>query len=85
MPIRIKLKDQDKPIQIRVDADEWSKAYERARGTNGMIEIHEDGRTLAINAGEIVLWELVPDSDPEAESDPDPATEPDPEAEAQFA
>jgi hypothetical protein len=68
MPIRIKLKDQIEPLIVRVDADEWAKAYERARGMNGMIEIHEDGRTLAIKAGEIVLWELVPDSEPEPQA-----------------
>jgi hypothetical protein len=61
MPIRIKLKDQETLITVRVDADQWAKAYEHARETGGMIEIHEDGRTLAINAGEIVLWESVPE------------------------
>lgn len=72
MPIRIKLKDQEQPLVIRVNADEWTKAYERARSTNGMIQVHEDGRTLAINAREIVLWESVSEPD----SDPGPVAEP---------
>jgi hypothetical protein len=80
MPIRIKLKDQDQPIMIRVDADEWAKAYERARSTNGMIQVHEDGRTLAINAGQIVLWESISDPDldrkQDSEPDPEPTAEP---------
>lgn len=78
MPIRIKLKDQEQPILIRVDADEWTKAYERARSTNGMVQIREDGRILAISAQQIVFWETVsdPESPPEAEPQPEPAAEP---------
>jgi len=76
MPIRIKLKDQEQPLVIRVNADEWTKAYERARSTNGMIQVHEDGRTLAINAREIVLWESVSEPDSEPDSDPGPVAEP---------
>jgi ribosomal protein L25 (general stress protein Ctc) len=63
MPIRIKLKDQEKPIMVRVNRDVWTKAFEQAREKNGMIEINEDGRTLAIKAREIVLWELVDEPD----------------------
>lgn len=83
MPIRIKLKDQETPILVRVDADEWTKAYERARDSNGMIQIHEDGRTLAIKAREIVLWESV--SEPVSRSEPEAEPEPEPEHEAQLA
>ena len=67
MPIRIKLKDEDQPLTIRVDAGEWAKAFEHAREGNGIIEVHEGGRTLAINARQIVFWETVREPGPAAE------------------
>jgi len=80
VPIRIKLKDRDAPIMVRVARDAWAKAFEQAREKNGMIEIHEDGRTLAIKAREIVLWESVDeDSAPEVAPDPEPEPAPEPE------
>jgi hypothetical protein len=59
MPIRIKLKEEDQPLLIRVDADEWGKAYKRALDNHTMVEVHEDGRTLAINPRQILFWEEI--------------------------
>jgi hypothetical protein len=59
MPIRIKLREESQPLVIRVDADEWAKAYRQALDNNGMIEVQEDGRTLAINPHQILFWEEI--------------------------
>jgi hypothetical protein len=63
MPIRIKL-TEDQTLVIRVDTEDWSRAYKSALDNNSMIEIREDGRTLAINPRQILFWEEIPDQDP---------------------
>jgi hypothetical protein len=73
MPIRIKLTD-DQVLLIRADSDEWARAYKNALENNGMIEVHEGERTLAINPRQILFWEEIPDRDPAAEAElPQPA------------
>jgi len=67
MPIRIKL-TEDQILVIRADADEWAKAYKRALDNNSMIEVHEDGRTLAINPRQILFWEEIPEQDQAVEA-----------------
>jgi hypothetical protein len=62
MPIRIKL-IEDQVLSIRANADEWARAYKNALDNNSMIEVHEDGRTLAINPRQILFWEEIPDQD----------------------
>lgn len=66
MPIRIKL-TEDQTLVIRADADAWAKAYKSALDNNSMIEVHEDGRTLAINPRQILFWEEIPDQGSVAE------------------
>jgi len=73
MPIRIKLKEEEQPLTIRVNAEEWAKAYRRALDNNGMIEVQEDGRTLAINPRLIVFWEEIPEQDQAAARQVQPA------------
>lgn len=76
MPIRIKL-TEDQVLVIRADADEWARAYKSALDHNSMIEVHEDGRTLAINPRQILFWEEIPEQEqdpaPEASRQPQPA------------
>ncbi len=60
MPIRIKL-TEDQTLLIRANGDEWAKAYKNALDNNSMIQVHEDGRTLAINPRQILFWEEVPE------------------------
>jgi len=73
MPIRIKLAE-DQVLVIRVDADEWAKAYKNALDNNSVIEVHEGDRTLAINPRQILFWEEIPDQEPVAEvRQPQPA------------
>ncbi len=67
MPIRIKL-TEDQTLLIRANGDEWAKAYKNALDNNSMIQVHEDGRTLAINPRQILFWEEIPE-------EPDPAAE----------
>jgi hypothetical protein len=65
MSIRIKLAEEDQILVIRADADEWAKAYKNAVDNNGVIEVHQEGRTLAINPRQIVFWEQIPDQNPD--------------------
>jgi hypothetical protein len=67
MSIRIKLAE-DQVLVVRVDADAWSKAYQRALDNNSMIEVHQEDRTLAINPRQILFWEEIrePDQAPSA-------------------
>lgn len=68
MPIRIKL-TEDQVLVIKANGDEWAKAYKHALENNGMIQVHEDGRTLAINPRQILFWEELPEEqDPAAEA-----------------
>jgi hypothetical protein len=66
MPIRIKL-TEDQTLVIRANGDEWARAYKNALENNGMIEVHEDGRTLAINPRQILFWEEIQEQGPAAE------------------
>ncbi len=73
MPIRIKL-SEDQVLLIRVDAEEWARAYKNALDNNSMIEVHEGGRTLAVNPRQILFWEEMPEDDPIASTQqPQPA------------
>ena len=56
MPIRIKL-TEGQVLVVRADSVEWARAYKHALENNSMIEVHEDGRTLAINPRQILFWE----------------------------
>lgn len=67
MPIRIKL-TEGQMLVIRANGEEWSRAYKNALENNSMIEVHEDGRTLAINPRQILFWEEVPERDPAPEA-----------------
>ncbi|CAN5253212.1 hypothetical protein BH20ACT16_BH20ACT16_05300 [soil metagenome] len=61
MSIKIKL-TEDQVLVVRVDADQWSRAFTNALDSNSVIEIHgSDGRTLAINPHQILFWEEIPD------------------------
>jgi hypothetical protein len=62
MSIRIKL-SEDQVLVVRVDAGEWSKAYQKALDHNGMIEVHDGDRTLAINPRRVLFWEEIRDPD----------------------
>ncbi len=73
MSIRIKLLE-DQVLVVRASTAEWAKAYKRAMDNNSVIEVHDAGRTLAINPKQILFWEEVPeDEDP---PDADPASAP---------
>lgn len=64
MSIKVKLKE-DQVLVIRVDADEWTRAFSAALKSNSPIEVHSsDGRTLAINPHQILFWEEIPDEAP---------------------
>lgn len=63
MPIRIKL-TEDQVLFVRVDVDQWAKAYKRALDNNSMIEVHEGARTLAINPRQILFWEEISEQNP---------------------
>jgi hypothetical protein len=67
MAIRIKL-TEDQVLLVRADSDEWARAYKNALDNNGMIEVHEGRRTLAINPRQILFWEEIPDADPVVEA-----------------
>lgn len=54
-------------LVIRANGEEWSRAYRNALENNSMIEVHEDGRTLAINPRQILFWEEIPEQDPAPE------------------
>lgn len=71
MPIKIKL-TEDQVLMVRVDADEWARAFRDALESNSAIEVHgSDGRTLAVNPHHILFWEEVPEG---AERNPAPAS-----------
>lgn len=71
MSIKIRLTEQQ-VLTIRVDANEWARAFKDALASNSVIEVHDsDGRTLAINPHQILFWEEVP----EPEQDQAPARE----------
>jgi hypothetical protein len=68
MSIKIKL-EKDQVLVIRVNADEWTKAYTNALKQDGVIEVHDaNGRTLAINPHQILFWEEVPDEVEQAQA-----------------
>jgi hypothetical protein len=67
MPIRIKL-TEDQILVIRANGEEWARAYKNALENNSMIEVHEDGRTLAINPRQILFWEEILEQDPAPEA-----------------
>jgi hypothetical protein len=71
MSIRIKL-SEDQVLVIRANTEEWAKAYKRALDNNSVIEVHDAGRTLAINPKQILFWEEVPEEDDSSEEDPAP-------------
>ena len=61
MSIKIKLTEGN-VLVVRVDAEEWARAFRRALESNSVIEVHDsDGRTLAINPHQILFWEEVPE------------------------
>jgi hypothetical protein len=73
MSIKIKL-SEDQVLVIRASTEEWAKAYKRALDNNSVIEVHDAGRTLAINPKQILFWEEVPEEDDPPEQDPAPAS-----------
>lgn len=69
MSIRIKLLE-DQVLVVRASTEEWAKAYKRAMDHNSVIEVHDAGRTLAINPKQILFWEEVPEDEDPPEADP---------------
>lgn len=56
---RIKIKlVEDEVLVVRVDADEWTRAFHNALRNDHPIKVRgPEGRTLAINPHKVLFWE----------------------------